>query len=166
MDFAPFSKKLRLPEGFTPPSRLVHDDIVATPLTRADLREDLHAIRTSVALIRRTRGGKWPPDALSEAEDVDDLVWHEVEWAAGLSYAYVVRDAGGTYLGCFYLYPLGRRATLDEARVAYDVDVSWWVDAAAYERGDYARLYDALRAWLASEFPFWKPYFSNREIPE
>ena len=95
MDFAPYTKKLRLPEGFTPPSRLVHDDIVATPLTCVDLAEDLHAIRTSVELIRRTRGGKWPPDELSEAEDVDDLVWHEVEWAARLSYAYVVRDIGG-----------------------------------------------------------------------
>ena len=65
MDFTPYTKKLRLPDGFAPPSRLVHDDLVATPLTRADLAEDLHAIRTSVELIRRTRGGKWPPDELS-----------------------------------------------------------------------------------------------------
>ena len=96
---------------------------------------------------------------------MDDLVWHEVECAAGLSYAYVVRDIAGTYLGCFYLYPLGRRAPLDDALVAYDVDVSWWVDSAAYGAGAYTKLYNALRAWLAIDFPFWKPYFSNREIP-
>ena len=33
------------------------------------------------------------------------------------------------------------------------------------ERGDYDKLYAALRHWLANEFPFWRPYYSNREIP-
>lgn len=37
---------------------------------------------------------------------------------------------------------------------------------AAYDRGDYARLYTALRQWLATEFPFWRPHYSNREIPD
>lgn len=165
MDFTPYVKKLRMPDGFTLPVRLVHHDVVATPLTRADLAEDLHAIRMSVDLIRRTRGGKWPPEELGEVEDLDDLVWHEVEWSAGISFAYVVRDAAGTYLGCFYLYPLGRRAALSEEVLGFDVDVSWWVSSSAYDSGYYARLYDALRAWLANAFPFWKPYFSNREIP-
>jgi hypothetical protein len=30
---------------------------------------------------------------------------------------------------------------------------------------DYAMLHNALRHWLANEFPFWQPYFSNAAIP-
>jgi hypothetical protein len=39
------------------------------------------------------------------------------------------------------------------------------VTPAAYERGDYTKLYAALQQWLASEFPFWRPHYSNQEIP-
>ena len=47
----------------------------------------------------------------------------------------------------------------------HDVDVSWWVTSEAYERGYYTKLYDALAAWVETEFPFGNPYFSNAEIP-
>ena len=35
----------------------------------------------------------------------------------------------------------------------------------AYEQGYYRTLYKALRHWLANEFPFWQPYYSNAETP-
>jgi hypothetical protein len=47
----------------------------------------------------------------------------------------------------------------------HDVDVSWWVTPDAYHGGYYARLYAALRHWIADAFPFRSPHFSNREIP-
>ncbi|MEV0313640.1 hypothetical protein [Nonomuraea fuscirosea] len=43
--------------------------------------------------------------------------------------------------------------------------MSWWVTSDAYEAGFYVKLYDALRQWLATEFPFTAPYYSNNEIP-
>jgi hypothetical protein len=76
-----------------------------------------------------------------------------------------VYNTEGNYVGCCYLYPLGRRTQLSEALLDYNVDVSWWVTPTAHERGDYGKLYAALRHWLATEFPFWRPYYSNREIP-
>jgi hypothetical protein len=165
MDYAHFTKKLGFPDGFTPPAKLVHDDIVATAITRADLPDDVRGINASIDLITRTRGGGWPTTAVTEAYNYVDLVWHELEFREGESFAYVVRDANGTYLGCCYLYPLGRRTELTEQLLGYDVDVSWWVTAPAYEQSYYTKLYDALREWLACEFPFWRPYYSNREIP-
>ncbi len=48
----------------------------------------------------------------------------------------------------------------------YDVDVSWWVTPSAYDDGYYTKLYDALRHWITSEFSFWRPYFSNIDVPE
>jgi hypothetical protein len=49
--------------------------------------------------------------------------------------------------------------------VTYDVDVSWWVTPDAYAHGYYSKLYAALRQWTDTRFPFWKPYYSNTEIP-
>lgn len=66
----------------------------------------------------------------------------------------------------FYLYPLGSRTPLDEQLLNCDVDVSWWVTPDAYDAGLYTQVYEALRHWLANEFPFWNPHYSNRELPD
>ena len=117
------------------------------------------------SLIRRTRGGGWPTEAVTDEFNYVDLVWHELEFREADSFTYVVRDAAGGYLGCCYLYPMGRRAALTEELARYDVDVSWWVTPDAYANGHYTKLYLALRHWLAAEFPFWDPHYSNVEIP-
>jgi hypothetical protein len=125
----------------------------------------VRGIKASLELITRTRGGSWPTEPVTEAVNFVDIVWHELEFRDGHSFTYAVYDTGGGYLGCCYLYPLGRRTKLTEQLLDSDVDVSWWVTPAAYQRGDYVKLYAALRCWLASEFPFLRPYYSNREIP-
>jgi hypothetical protein len=78
---------------------------------------------------------------------------------------YAVYDAAGQYLGCCYLYPMGRRRPLTGKLLGYDVDVSWWVTPDAYRRGYYTKLYSALRHWIATAFPFSDPYYSNAELP-
>jgi RimJ/RimL family protein N-acetyltransferase len=165
MDYASLIKKLPLPLGFDAPTRLTYEDLVATTLTRADLQDDVRGINASIELIQKTRGGGWPTEPVSEEFNFVDLVWHELEFREGDSFTYVLRDAGGGYLGCCYLYPMGRRTELAEHLLKYDVDVSWWVTPSAYERGYYTKAHRALRHWLAHEFPFWEPYFSNRESP-
>ena len=102
---------------------------------------------------------------MTEEFNFVDLVWHELEFRDGMSYTYAVYDSEGGYLGCCYLYPMGRRTELSADLMHHDVDVSWWVTPDAYERGFYEKLHRALRAWLAEEFPFDAPYFSNTVIP-
>ena len=164
-EYARFIRKLDLPPGFAAPTRLSYEDIVAAAITRADLHDDVRGINASIGLIQTTRGGGWPTEPVSEDFNFVDLVWHELEFREGSSLAYVVRDAAGDYLGCCYLYPMGRRTELSEQLLGYDVDVSWWVTPHAYERGYYQKLYRALRQWLDQEFPFRSPYYSNAEIP-
>ena len=165
MDYARFVKKLDCPDGFTPPAELRYEDVVATALDRSHLDDDVAGINASLDLIRRTRGGPWPAEAVTNDVDFVDLVWHELEFREGDSFSYAVYDTESRYLGCCYLYPLGRRTQLTEQLVGFDVDVSWWVTPVAYEEGYYALLHDALQHWLATEFPFWRPYYSNVEIP-
>jgi hypothetical protein len=164
IDYGGFIKKLLLPPGFTAPVRLAYDDLVATPLSRDDLHEDVRGINASVSLIKQTRGG-WPTEPVTEEFDFVDLVWHECEFREGFSFAYVVYDTDRDYLGCCYLYPMGRRTELTQELLGHDVDVSWWVTTDAYERGYYEKLYRALGHWLAEQFPFDAPYYSNAEIP-
>jgi hypothetical protein len=165
MDYANLIKKLQLPPGFTAPARLTYEDVVATTLTRADLDDDVRGINASVPLIQTTRGGGWPTGPVTEEQNFVDLVWHELEFREGTSFAYAVYDDRGGYLGCCYLYPMGRRTQLSESLLRYDVDVSWWVTPDAYEHGYYEKLYAALRQWLSESFPFTEIYYSNSELP-
>jgi hypothetical protein len=165
VDYASLIRKLQLPPGFVAPARLVHEDLAARAITRADLHDDVRGINASIELIQRTRGGDWPTEPVTEEFNFVDLVWHELEFRDGTSFAYAVYDAGGGYLGCCYLYPMGRRTELSEELLRHDVDVSWWVTPDAYEQGYYEKLYRALRHWLAEALPFDAPYYSNAVVP-
>ena len=165
MDYGGLVKRIAVPDGFTVPRRLEWEDVVATAITRDDLADDVRGINASLDLIRQTRGGSWPSGPVTEDFNYVDLVWHELEFREDSSFTYVSRTASGEYLGCVYLYPMGGRTPLDADLIAYDVDVSWWVTPDAYAAGYYAKVHAGLGHWLATEFPFWKPYFSNAEMP-
>ncbi len=165
MDYARFIKKIEQPPGFTAPARLSYEDVVARAISRADLHDDVRGINASIALIQRTRGGGWPAEPVSEQFNFVDLVWHELEFRDGASFTYAVYTSDWGYLGCCYLYPMGRRTELTEELLGYDVDVSWWVTPGAYDRGLYATVHRALQRWAVVDFPFSAPLFSNAELP-
>jgi hypothetical protein len=165
MGYTNLIRSLELPAGFVAPAELRYEDITARAISRADLAEDVKGINASLDVIRRTRGGDWPTGPVSEDFNFVDLVWHELEFRENYSFAYAVYRGGRQYLGCCYLYPMGRRTPLDDELVQHDVDVSWWVTPDAYDGGYYVKLYVALQRWIADAFPFRNAYFSNREIP-
>jgi hypothetical protein len=165
VDYRGLVKRLSLPDGWTAPTELADDDIRASAITREHLRDDVEGINASIDLIRRTRGGGWPTEPVTEDFNYVDLVWHECEFREGDSFTYVLYDTGGQYLGCCYLSPMGRRTPLTEELLGHDVDVSWWVTPDAYRRDYYRKLYVALRHWLTDAFPFSNPYYSNVDMP-
>lgn len=159
-----YIKKLPLPDGFTAPERLEFEDLVARPLGRVDLDADLEGVNSSIDIIQKTRGGSWPSEKLTKEFDFLDLAWHEREFRDANSFAYVVYNVQGDYVGCVYLYAMGVRTDLSETMDQYDADVSWWVTQAQYDAGYYEKLYAAVQAWLGL-FPFAKVYYSNKVIP-
>lgn len=165
MEYRDYIKRLAVPATTPVAEKLTYEDVVIRAISRADLSEDVRGINASLDIIRRTRGGNWPTEAVTEDFNFVDLVWHECEFRDGGSYTYAVWDTNGQYLGCCYLYPMGARTKLTEDLLKHDVDVSWWVTPTAYDQGYYAKLYRALHHWLAEELPFTAPYYSNREIP-
>ena len=84
--YAGYIKKLPLRAGFQAPRTLTFDDVVATAITRDDLRDDVRGINASLELIPVTRGGDWPTGPVTDDFNYDDLVWHEVEFRNGDSF--------------------------------------------------------------------------------
>ena len=165
MDYRDLVKRLQLPADVTPPTELAYRDIRAQAITRDHLHDDVAGINASLDLIRRTRGGAWPTEPVTEEFNYVDLVWHECEFRDRKSLTYAVYDDAGHYLGCAYLYPLGTRTPLSAALIDHDVDVSWWVTPTGYQNGYYTTLYAALRHWTSAVFLFRNPHYSNAEIP-
>ncbi len=163
-DYKGFIRKFNLPDGFEAPVSLEFQDLIAKPLNRKDVQLDMEAVNSSLEIIRKTRGGSWPAEAVTEEFNFLDLAWHEREFRDGDSFAYAVRYTSGKYIGCFYLYPMGLRTELTEELLEHDVDASWWVTAEGYEQGYYQKLFSALQQWL-KDFPFSNVYYSNQEIP-
>lgn len=80
-----------------------------TPLSPEHVDEDLEAVTGSEQLLCGLFGDDWPQGLTREANAID-LAWHAREFAANRSFAWIVRDADGLYLGCAYLFPdLGAR---------------------------------------------------------
>ena len=165
MNYTGLVKRLALPAGFAPPTELAYDDIRARAISRADLDDDVRGINASIELIQATRGGRWPTEQVTAEYNYADLVWHEVEFRDGDSFTYAVYDSAGHYLGCCYLYPMGKRTRLSDELLTHDVDVSWWVTPDAYSKGYYEKLYAALRQWVTDAYPFTAPYYSNAQLP-
>src|SRR4051794_4900922 len=145
-------KRFQLPTGFEAPVDLVHAEVRANALTRADLDDDVRGINASLDLIRRTRGGDWPTEPVTHDFNYVDAVWHECEFRDDKSFTYVLRTDEGAYLGCAYFYPIGMRTPLTDELMHCDVDVSWWVTPEGYDAGYYVAAYDALKHWLAEFF--------------
>src|SRR5580693_7440550 len=80
MDYSNFIKKFTLPTDFKAPKKLTFEDLVARPLNKEDLEDDLKAVNSSVEVIRRTRGGSWPEGPLDKEFDFEYLAWHQREF--------------------------------------------------------------------------------------
>lgn len=133
-------------------------------LCAKDVYLDYMAVMSSIDIIRKTRGGDWPTPDLSFEDDLIDLSWHQREFEHGTSFAYTVMSLDETEcLGCLYFYPPGFRKAEPEGS---DVDVSFWVTQKGYDNGLYTELYSTMKNWLEKDWPFKKPFWSNKELPK
>ena len=103
-------KRIRLPSGFDMPRTLRFDDLELRAIGREHLADDVAGINASIELIRRTRGGSWPTEPVTEDFNFIDLVWHECEFRDGKSFTFAIYRNDDTYLGCCYFYPMGVRS--------------------------------------------------------
>lgn len=116
-------------------------------LTAADLAEDFAAVTGARAVLHGLFGDSWP-DGLTLEDNLTDLHWHHREFTAKRSFAWIIRDDTGAYLGCAYLFPaIGARGR-GEA-------VFWMTDTP--DRRALLEAFGALyQSWLGQVLP--QPY--------
>lgn len=108
-------------------------------LTVGDLDRDFSAIMESAAEIKAANPGSHWPAGLTKEQNLIDLAWHQREFEARRSFAWVIENAEGRYLGCLYVYPsiTGEKSA----------DVVWWWRTGAGGAGQSFR--EHLVQWLA-----------------
>ena len=115
-----------------------------TPLAPAVVEEDFAAVTGSESVLVGLFGDDWPK-GLTLEENAVDMGWHDREFTARRSFAWVIRDAAGTYLGCAYLYP-------DIGKTGSGEVVTWMCDTP--DRLEQMALFNsAFRDWLAPFLP-------------
>lgn len=75
-----------------------------TPLSVAQVDEDFEAVTGSTRVLTGLFGSDWPV-GLTRDDNLIDMGWHDREFTAQRSFAWIIRDSDGLYLGCAYLYP-------------------------------------------------------------
>lgn len=154
---------MQLSKDFKVPLRLETPDFIIRKLTARDVYLDYLAVMSSIAAIKKQRGGSWPDPSLTFEDDLIDLAWHQREFENRSSFAYTVESKDGSEcLGCLYFYEPGTRKT---PPAGADVDLSFWVTQKAYDAGLYLILYNTLKEWL-KVWPFKNVFWSNSELPE
>ena len=127
------------------PTEAIFGDLRLVPLGPEHNEADYAAWTSSIDHIRATPGfpdGSWPQE-MSLSENLRDLERHAEDFRQRLGFTYTVLDANQDVIGCVYIYPSN-----DEH---VDAKVLSWVRA---DRSDLDRpLYEAVRAWLANDWP-------------
>ncbi|TVL89280.1 N-acetyltransferase [Streptomyces sp. SAJ15] len=141
-----------VPEDFAVPRELTTRDFRLEPLGPRHNEADHAAWTSGIEHIRTTPGfegrGWPPPDGMSEADNLRDLERHADDFARRSGFTYTVLETtpegGEDVVGCVYIYP----SRSDPGHI----EVRSWVraDRAALDRP----LYEAVRDWLASRWPF------------
>jgi hypothetical protein len=135
-----------VPQDFAVPTDLTVGDLRLVPLGPEHNEADYAAWTSSIEHIRATPGfaaTTWPVP-MTIAENLGDLEEHAEDFRSRRGFTYTVLDAGDEVVGCLYISP-----SKDEH---VDAGVRSWVraDRAGLDRP----LYEAVRAWLHSEWPF------------
>ncbi|HEY6153212.1 MAG TPA: hypothetical protein VIW07_05690 [Candidatus Udaeobacter sp.] len=146
-----------VPKEFKIPEKLETQEFRLRMLTVNDVVKDYDAVMTSVQHLRSIwPSGTWP-EGLTLEQDLIDLGWHQKEFQRRTSFAYtVVTPSESKVVGCVYINPTPKRG--------YDAVAYLWARQSELESGLEARLFSALKEWLAKEWPFKKVAFPGRDI--
>jgi hypothetical protein len=146
-----------VPDGFDVPTGLETPDFRIRPLLISDVVKDYAAVMSSAEHLQGVFGpnGDWP-HGLSFEDDLIDLGWHHKEFQRRSSFAYTVMSLDEAQcLGCLYINPT--------RLPGYDAEAFCWIRASHAAVLD-AKLYEALRAWIETAWPFKAVAYPGRDL--
>jgi len=148
-----------IPNNFTVPTKLKTSKLRLRTLTVNDLILDYDAVMTSITHLQGVFGPKhkWPSKDLTLEQDLIDLGWHQKEFQNKSSFAYTVMSLDESKcLGCIYISP--------SKNEKYDAKVIMWVRATEARTGLDKHLFDTVKNWIDTTWPFKKVGYPGRTI--
>jgi len=136
-----------VPDDFKVPVSLETDRFRLRMLSVDDVEKDYEAVIESRELLHTMFGGPWPRLGFTLEENLSDLERHQQEFLSRKAFAYTVVSLDETkILGCVYINP---PETADS-----DAVVVMWVRQTEYDKGLDEILFNGVRDWISSIWPF------------
>ena len=147
-----------VPAGFKIPDTLETAHFRARMLTVNDVVKDYDAVMTSIEHLQKMYASTdWPTKDLTLEQDLIDLGWHQKEFQLRRSFAYtIVSPDESQVIGCLYINPTKKSD--------YDANITMWVRSSMLDTGLDTMLFNAVKEWIAKEWPFKKVAYPGREI--
>ena len=145
-----------VPPEFDVPAVLETEQFRLRMLSVDDVEQDYEAVIESRELLQTTFVGTWPREGFTLEENLADLERHQQEFLERKAFAYtVVALDESRVLGCVYINP--------PRWTDADAEVAMWVRQSEFDKGLDADLYDAVRTWLSTSWPFATVAYPHRE---
>ena len=143
---------------FKVPETLVTGRFSLRMLTVSDVVKDYDAVMSSKQHLHDTWGPGWP-EGLTLEQNLIDLGWHQKEFQRRRSFAYtVVAPDESRVLGCVYINPTRKEG--------HEAVVYLWARQSELASGMETELAEAVKAWLAADWPFKNPALPGIDISE
>ncbi len=144
-----------VPETFAVPPVLETGEFRLRMLSVADVEKDYEAVIESRELLH-SMGSRWPQEDFNLEQNLADLERHQQEFLERKAFTYTVVSLDEErVLGCVYILPV--------AEGEGDAQVFMWVRQSEFDKGLDARLFQAVKAWIASAWPFETVIYYGRE---
>ena len=147
-----------VPSDFSVPDTLETSHFRVRMLTVNDVVKDYDAVMTSIEHLQKMyQSSTWPTKDLSFEQDLIDLGWHQKEFQTRRSFAYtVVTLDESQVIGCLYINPT--------TKSGYDASITMWVRTSVLDKGLDTILYNSVKQWISTSWPFKKVAYPGREI--
>lgn len=144
-----------VPTNFKIPLMLETEQFRLRMLSVDDVGNDYKAVIESRDLLRSIFGGDWPRAGFTLEENLMDLERHQQEFLDRKAFAYTVVSLNEScVLGCVYINP----SKIDEV----EAEVHMWVRQSEHDQGLDSILFEVVKNWLKSSWPFNKVAFPGR----
>ena len=144
-----------VPDDFEIPDLLETDRFRLRMLSVDDVEKDYEAVIESRELLHDMFGGPWPKPGFTLKENLTDLERHQREFLSRKAFAYTVVSLDETrVLGCVYINP--------SKTIAADAVVVMWVRQTEYDKGLDEILFNTVKDWINSVWPFKKVDYPRR----
>ena len=149
-------KPLFVPSNFDIPPVFETGRFRLRMLSVDDVEQDYEAVIESRELLHSMFGGSWPREGFTLTENLTDLEQHQQEFLNREAFTYTVVSLDESrVLGCVYINPA--------RKVDTNAEVYMWVRQSEYDQGLDAILFQKVKNWMRTSWPFTTVAYPGRE---